>query len=102
MDERDLSRREQLLNPSGDDLAGPHDPAHLDREKQVFRVVKRDEELKREWGFVRVDFWFSDAVYGLKRALGAPRPLARRWHPKLPDPAAEAGRSCRRRSAAGP
>ena len=89
MDERDLSRREQLLGLDPDDLSGPHDPAHLEREKQVYAVVKRDDELKRVWGFVRADFWFSDAVYGLKRALGALRLLARRWHPELPAAEAE-------------
>lgn len=84
MDERDIERRESLLGLSGDDLSGPHDPALIAAEKAAFQVARRDDDLKRVWGFVRADFWFSDPVYGLKRAFGALRLLADRWHPDLP------------------
>lgn len=84
IDERDLVRRERLLGLSPSDLSGPHDPSLIAAETAVFEVSRRDDELKRVWGFVRSDFWFSDEVYGLKRALGALRLLGRRWHPDLP------------------
>jgi len=92
VDERDLARREKLLGLDPDDLSGPHDPAFIDAEKKVFGFVKRDDELKRVWSFVRSDFWFLDEVYGLKRALGALQLLARRWHADLPAAEADAVR----------
>jgi len=84
MDERDIERRESLLGLSANDLSGPHDPALIAAAKAAFEVARRDDDLKRVWGFVRADFWFSDPVYGLKRAFGALRLLADRWHPDLP------------------
>lgn len=92
MDERDLARRETLLGLDSGDLSGPHDPALIELEKRVQTFVRRDDELKRVWSFVRSDFWFSDEVYGLKRALGALRLLAERWHAELPTPDADAVR----------
>jgi hypothetical protein len=85
LDERDISRREALLGLSPTDLSGPHDPSLLVGQDEVFRTLKKDDELKRVWAFVRSEFWFSDEVYGLKRAFGALRLLERRWHPDLPD-----------------
>jgi hypothetical protein len=84
MDERDIERRESLLGLPADDLSGPHAPALIALEKAAFEVARRDDDLKRVWGFVRADFWFSDPVYGLKRAFGALRLLGDRWHPDLP------------------
>jgi hypothetical protein len=59
-------------------------------EKAAFAVAKKDDDLKRVWTFVRSDFWFSDEVYGVKRALGALRLLGKRWHPDLPQAEAAA------------
>lgn len=92
VDERDVSRREGLLGLSAIDLSGPHDPTLIAAQSDVFQTIRNDDELKRVWAFVRSEFWFSDEVYGLKRAFGALRLIERRWHPELPDRAKAAVR----------
>lgn len=89
MDQRDLARREKLLGLDPDDMSGPHSPKQVDLQDAVYKIVRNDDELRRVWSFVRSEFWFASAVYGLKRALGALRLLARRWHPDLPAEEAE-------------
>jgi hypothetical protein len=84
LDERDLTQREGLLGLDPARIGGPHDPDLIQLEKSAFGIAKKDDDLKRVWTFVRSDFWFSDEVYGVKRALGALRLLGRRWHPDLP------------------
>lgn len=92
VDERDLARRESVLGLDRADLSGPHDPIMADLSKRVVDFARRDDELKRVSDFVVSEFWFSDTVYGLKRALGALRLLGRRWHENLPDDEGEAVR----------
>ena len=79
VDERDLARREKLLGLDPKNSSGPHDPALVDLQEGIYDLVKRDDDLKRVWGFVRSDFWFLDDMSGLKRALGALNLLAKRW-----------------------
>ena len=78
------------------------DPALIAAEKATFAFAKKDDDLRRVWSFVRSDFWFSDEVYGLKRAFGALRLLGRRWHPDLPSEEAGALRWLAQRSFSGP
>lgn len=85
IDERDVAHRESLLGIDEKTPWGPHDPALLVAQRSVYDTVKRDRDLKRVYWFVRSDFWFSDPVRGLKRALGACRLLATRISGQLPD-----------------
>jgi hypothetical protein len=85
LDQRDIARREAILDIDGDQFYGPHHPDLLTTQREVASLTRGDEELRRLYWFVRSEFWFAAPVAGLKRALGGCRVAARRWSPRLPD-----------------
>lgn len=79
IDEQDLIHRERINNLDENSAWGPYDPSLLDRQREVYDAVKKDQDLKRVYWFIRSEFWLLDVTTGVKRAFGAMRVLAKLW-----------------------
>jgi hypothetical protein len=79
LDESDLLHRERIHGLAEQDSWGPYDPSLLDRQRQVYDRIKKSQDLKRVYWFVRSEFWLLDVTTGVKRAFGAMRILGRYW-----------------------
>lgn len=79
IDEKDLAHREHINGIAADSPWGPYDPRLLDRQREVYNSIKKDQDLKRVYWFVRSEFWLLDVTTAVKRAFGAMRVLAKSW-----------------------
>lgn len=79
IDEPDLLHREKVIGLNDQDSWGPYDPSLLNRQREIYDKVKRDQDLKRVYWFIRSEFWLLDVATGVKRAFGAMRVLAKAW-----------------------
>lgn len=84
VDAADVAHRERLRKIEDQTPWGPFEPELLLLQRGIYDCLKSDSDLKRVYWFVRSDFWFLDAVPGLKRALGACRLLGERFGTGLP------------------
>jgi hypothetical protein len=78
LDERDLAHRERIQGLTDETAWGPHDPALLVRQREMYEAIRDDTELKRVYWFLRSEFWLVPPLVALKRSFGALRILLRR------------------------
>jgi hypothetical protein len=79
IDEADLLHRERINGLDDQGSWGPYDPSLLNRQREIYDKIKKNQDLKRVYWFVRSEFWLLDVATGVKRAFGAMRILARFW-----------------------
>ena len=80
LDPDDLDRRERADDLLADIAWVAADERLAVREQDMGEHLRKDEDLARVWRFVQSERWFLDDVVAVKRALGAIRLLARRYH----------------------
>jgi hypothetical protein len=79
IDEQDLVHREHANGIGSQSPWGPYDPRLLERQRDIYELVKGDKDLKRIYWFIRSEFWLLETTTGVKRAFGAMRILTRQW-----------------------
>lgn len=79
IDERDLFHREKINGLDDQGSWGPYDPSLLSRQREIYDKIKKNQDLKRVYWFIRSEFWLLDTATGVKRAFGAMRILAKFW-----------------------
>jgi hypothetical protein len=83
-DERDIIRREEVVSRRAEPGPVAHGDDDLAVEQAVFTAVRKDDELRRLYWFVRTDVWLQSPSAGLKRAMTAMKTIGSRWSDQLP------------------
>jgi hypothetical protein len=84
LDERDIVRREGVVSRRGEPGPVAHRDEDLTVEQAVFGAVRKDDELRRLYWFVRTDVWLQPPATALKRAMTAMKAVGVRWSDQLP------------------